>query len=684
MSSVLKQLGKGFIRILEPVKALADDELLRRDLVRTMGYPVSEGSSPPEIDLPPNIFDEIAAFGDKNEDEVGLEEFYDLLEDLIKITDAMEAFIIMLKEEHPEIVLEEMLAMWLNFMLLSGVKADNPWVYTLFESVGFIQEHSIHYGGIYEMFRDGGEYLRSLFEYYSPETEEHGKIFLDKPVHVRNFSNSLIFPVLGLGICGLWLKIPFQHGWEADPESNSPIADGASLTAFTFLLEGDTKDTGGNTVDGELLVSMALAPKVHGGPSLILRFKGSGGLSTKFKNSSLEFLKHLKLDITADAPDIIISLGELKNVPGSTSGGVSLKLAYTPKKKSPPPKDSTGDGEEEKKDKKEKFEFKFKLGKVSGEGKVVVKDLESDYKFRLAAKKNSIIIKGRKDGFLAKILPPDGLKADFDLVAVISKKRGFYVEGGAKIFFTFPIYKDLGPLRLNTLMFGMKGGNQEKQNLFNIEASIGFQVTLGPIVAVIDQIGFEAKVNETEKGGSSIGLKPPNGVGISVDAEVVKGGGYLFFDPDNDRYAGALQLTLFDNYVLTAIGLITTRLPDGSSGFSMLLIISLEFKPAIQIGMGFFWNGIGMIVGFNRGIEVETLRAGIKSNTIDHILFPENVIQNISRIISDLRAIFPPKRDQFVIGLMAKITWGPTPLLTIELGLVIEFKNPVRPYRLQG
>ena len=42
---------------------------------------------------------------------------------------------------------------------------------------------------------------------------------------------------------------------------------------------------------------------------------------------------------------------------------------------------------------------------------------------------------------------------------------------------------------------------------------------------------------------SRFGFKPPNGVGLSIDAGVVKGGGYLFLDADTGEYAGALELT---------------------------------------------------------------------------------------------------------------------------------------------
>ena len=47
----------------------------------------------------------------------------------------------------------------------------------------------------------------------------------------------------------------------------------------------------------------------------------------------------------------------------------------------------------------------------------------------------------------------------------------------------------------------------------------------------------------------------------SIDAGVVKGGGYLYIDSDASEYAGALELDFADFLALKAIGLITTRCP---------------------------------------------------------------------------------------------------------------------------
>ena len=59
-------------------------------------------------------------------------------------------------------------------------------------------------------------------------------------------------------------------------------------------------------------------------------------------------------------------------------------------------------------------------------------------------------------------------------------------------------------------------------------------------------------------------------------------------------------------------------------------------------------------------------------------LFPEDVVKNMDRIVTDLSAVFPPVKDQFVIGPMARITWSVPPLITGDFGVVVEFPDPVR------
>ena len=127
-----------------------------------------------------------------------------------------------------------------------------------------------------------------------------------------------------------------------------------------------------------------------------------------------------------------------------------------------------------------------------------------------------------------------------------------------------------------------------------------------------------------------------------------------------------------DFLTLSAIGLIDTKLPDGSAGFSLLIIITADFGAGIQLGFGFTLNAVGGLLGVNRAMLLQPLMDGVRTGAIDAIMFPQNIVANASRIISDLRAIFPPQQGTFLIGPMAKLGWGEPSLVTLSLGVIVE------------
>src|SRR5262249_29872504 len=150
---------------------------------------------------------------------------------------------------------------------------------------------------------------------------------------------------------------------------------------------------------------------------------------------------------------------------------------------------------------------------------------------------------------------------------------------------------------------------------------------------------------------------PPAGAAIAVTASQVKGGGYLFFDPERQQYAGVLQLKLGGVVNVAAVGLLTTRLPDGAPGFSLfILITAADFAP-LPLGMGFTLNGIGGLLGVNRTALTEVLRGGLKQGTLDNVLFPTDPLRDPPALVSTLNAVFPPARDRFLFGPLLIISW---------------------------
>ena len=110
---------------------------------------------------------------------------------------------------------------------------------------------------------------------------------------------------------------------------------------------------------------------------------------------------------------------------------------------------------------------------------------------------------------------------------------------------------------------------------------------------------------------------------------------------------------------MKVIGLLTTRLPGGDKGYSLLILISAEGFAPIQLGLGFTLTGIGGLLGVNRTARVDVLRNGLKQGTLGSILFPQDPIRNAPQIVSDLRAVFPPAPGRVRFGPRAITGWGP-------------------------
>lgn len=289
-----------------------------------------------------------------------------------------------------------------------------------------------------------------------------------------------------------------------------------------------------------------------------------------------------------------------------------------------------------------------------------------------------VINTSESDGFVSQLLPAEDIESNFELGIGISNINGFYFIGSSGFEIQFPAHVELGPIEIQSLLFGVKF--QEEKIPVAIASS--FSANLGPIAAVVEDIGvnlnFEIKDDQSGNLGPldlGFDFKPPNGVGLSVDAGPVKGGGYLYFDFDREEYAGALELVFSDWIALRAIGLITTKMPDGSKGFSMLIIITVEFGTGIQLGFGFTLLGVGGLLGINRIVNIEPLKDGIRTGAVESVMFPQDVIANAPKIISDLRKFFPPQKDLFLIGPMAKIGWGTPTLISVSIGIIMEIPS---------
>ena len=291
-----------------------------------------------------------------------------------------------------------------------------------------------------------------------------------------------------------------------------------------------------------------------------------------------------------------------------------------------------------------------------------------------------VIDAGEADGFISKLLSGLGLETEFEAGLGWTSSTGVQFNGSSTLEIGLPVHAGIASLEVPNVYLAL---GLPESGALPLELSVDLKATLGPIVAVASRIGATGRLSFPPGGGNvgpaeiGFGFKPPSGVGLSVNAGPVKGGGYLYIDAARGEYAGALELEFTGIVALKAIGLITTRMPDGSKGFSLLIVITAEFGSGVQLGFGFTLLAVGGVLGLHRRMALEPLIEGVRSNAISSVMFPRDVIANAPRIISDLRTFFPPEEGKFVVGPMAKLGWGTPTLVSLSLGVIIEIPGNV-------
>ena len=234
-----------------------------------------------------------------------------------------------------------------------------------------------------------------------------------------------------------------------------------------------------------------------------------------------------------------------------------------------------------------------------------------------------------------------------------AKGKGLTIYGGGPggaLELTFPLNIDLTIIQIAELYLALRA----QGGPVTAEAALSGRADIGPIHGFVQRVGLRVIFDSS---GTRLGFCFPDGFGMSIDAGPVTGGGYLFNDDQRRQYAGGLQLKL-QTISITAIGLLTTKMPDGSPipalGFSLLLITPSSSRR-------FSWAMVSRSPGSAassastapRGARASRRRAQPRAG-----LDPLPPIRSRTRrpILSGLRC--SPSADRYVFGPMVLLAWG--------------------------
>jgi hypothetical protein len=272
----------------------------------------------------------------------------------------------------------------------------------------------------------------------------------------------------------------------------------------------------------------------------------------------------------------------------------------------------------------------------------------------------------RSDALLEKIIPDGAPSSDTDYTTIsLDSDNGLtFGDGGSKTLmlparFSFPGIE----LREFAIVLPDTGDASDQ---IDLKATIAGK--LGVVAFIVEGAGIEIHYRPAAALPFDIGPRLPDAAGVSIDAGVVKGGGYIY--RKGTEYGGILDLQLL------AIG-ITVICIVNTDPFSMVVIISVRFLPKIELSFGFTLNGLGGILAIDRRVNTDALRQGIHDGTADTILFPSNPIEAAPKILDKVREIFPAQPGNFVVGPIALLGWGSQAgFIVAKVGIVLSLPDP--------
>ncbi|GGW37033.1 DUF6603 domain-containing protein [Arenibacter certesii] len=681
-SDFFKVLLTGISDILKPGLGILQDSEARAELFGTLGLTSTGGP----INLPATT--NLDQYIQSESEEVDTFQLVSAIADLTALSLAIEGIIRagVAAGDNPEFAADEIYQSFLNVLLMDFIRRQSPEVYGMVNLFQVVTQQSAAEGGMNNFFED---VVVDFFKRMGKglESEESTKAVSDTVfvgfVIVLFLVKKYILEKHGSDT----LQIKAGYGYEGASTSVTPNADKISNRFVNYSVTINPTADPDNEIT--LFNTFGFIPQQQGGIAFITDLSGE-----------VDFT----LPVTEDISFKFDASGEgvfrIGTSPEASAGkNNKIKVTYKHDRK-----------------KADKFSLMdapvIKLG--FGTYSIAMTVTPDDFEIKVNFEMPFEFGRGDKTGFPWDLLP-EKIDEKIPIGFGYSLKRDFFFGDGsagsstkpaettassggaaaeepsfvagvvAKILnainLRIPIHKSIGDI-VGFETLNLRTGVEGNFDKMKLETSLDFWVKFGPVVTIsISRLGFNLNMLKRDDNGGVLGydmvpsIKPPNGAGIRINAEVIKGGGFLYFDDEKGEYFGSLELEFKNLFTLKAVGIINTIMPDGSKGFSMLIIITAEFSP-VQLGFGFTLIAVGGLLGIDRTMEVEVLRAGIRTNAIKSVLFPEDVVGNITRIINDIRQIFPIKEDQFLVGLMGKFGWGSPTLLHIELGFIIEFPNP--------
>src|SRR5262249_17225172 len=106
-----------------------------------------------------------------------------------------------------------------------------------------------------------------------------------------------------------------------------------------------------------------------------------------------------------------------------------------------------------------------------------------------------VIAAGDGDGFLQKVLPPDGFRVEFDFGLGWSKTKGLYFQGSAGLDAELAVDIDLfGVLKINSVFISLHIKADSGPPGIKAALAVTISLKLGPFAAIVERLGLQSQL----------------------------------------------------------------------------------------------------------------------------------------------------------------------------------------------
>lgn len=678
---LLRTVTTFFADALEWLVATFEDPVISAAIRADLGLG-NDAAAPPPID--DDRLAGIRAFTQHANPDA--ESFAQVVEDVVAVSGALGGWIEALRDDDSDT--DEILYLLLTMGATERLRIRSPVAWALAETVVVLHEVFGAAPGVDESAL--GTVLQPLFDLLrlllaietgldvAPERK------LDQQYATRISNLVSIAMVYVANETGLADQLEASYGWDHPvPASATPVADELSQHVLTVVYNGEEDAAGVNPS-----LTGVLVPVEHGGPGMVLSLGGQLELEHLVARPPRVPLPEgsptpawvYRIELAGGGLGLFIPFTRDGDAPVSTDLAAAVSVGVRPVLLDPP---EVPDGPVKTRPAPRGVPA-FRIG-LFGSTFLEIGAFEGGVEFgpdrarvELVLRDIDLVVKlTDADQFLSTQGDRDVLFG-FDLAIIADTATGLSFGGGSGFHVAIPVSRSVFGVFVAHHVEVEIVPSEERDVALVVAGTFGLR--LGPFTAVVQGIGFRLDVG-FESGNLGlldvdVGFHPPTGIGLALDVGDFKGGGFLFLDAPRGEYAGVLELTA-GPVTFKAIGILTTKLPGGAHGWSLLIMLFGEFKP-IPIGFGFTLTGLGGMIGIQHGVSGDALRSGLRTGVLDDVLFPKDPVADAPRLLNQMRTVFPITPRAFTFGPFVRIGYGKPAFLTIQLGLVFQLDNVFR------